>query len=205
MSRYLQVLVLLVLAFSACNAQSLGDVARQTRAEKQRAGTAQTRVITNDDLASSAPAPEPATAKDAQSERKESAAKSAAAENSKSAKGADAQQPAPDKDWEARELERQRRTDEARQRYLERIATLRGQLNTAQTELGKLQSSYEHLWNLDRYDQATIAYQYQQMLNFNQHVTELIEAQEKLIESLKSQLENLQEEARHAGVSHAAD
>jgi hypothetical protein len=36
-------------------------------------------------------------------------------------------------------------------------------------------------------------------------LTEVIETQQKLIASLKSQLENLQEEARHAGVPHAED
>ncbi len=191
MSGCLQVLALLVLAFPIfCNAQSLGDVARQTRAERQKTGTSQARVITNDDLARSTPTPEPAP----QSNREENAAKSAPAESSK-----------PAKDWKAEEDERQRHTDEINQRYIERIATLRGQLNTAQAELGKLQASYQHISDLDGYDDGNFYFRYQQMLNFNRHLTEVIEAQQKLIASLKSQLENLQEEARHAGVPHAED
>jgi chemotaxis protein histidine kinase CheA len=197
MSGCLQVLALLVLVFPIfCNAQSLGEVARQTRAEEQRTGASQARVITNEDLASSTPTAKPTPP----SEREENAAKSAPAE-SKPAKENDAQA----KDWKAKEDERQRRTDEINQRYLERIATLRGQLNTAQGELGKLQGSYQHLWELDGYDDANFYFHYQQMLNFNRHLTEVIETQQKLIASLKSQLENLQEEARHAGVPHAED
>lgn len=200
MSGCLQVLALLVLVFPIfCNAQSLGEVARQTRADEQSKETS-ARVITNDDLANSAPTAKPTPP----SEREENIAKSAPVESSKPTEE-NAAQPAPAKDWKAQEDERQRRTDEINQRYLERIATLGEQLNTAQVELGKLQASYQHLWELDGYDDANFAFHYQQMLNFNQHLTEVIEAQQKLIASLKSQLENLQEEARHAGVPHAED
>jgi len=198
MSGYLQFLALVVLAFPIlCNAQSLGEVARQTRMDEQRRGTAQARVITNDDLAGSSPTAKPTPP----SEREENAAKSPQAQSGDPTKKDDAQA----SDWKAKEDERQRRTDEINQRYIERIATLRGQLNTAQVELGKLQASYQHLWELDGYDEANFNFHYQKMLDFNRHLDEVIEAQQKLIASLKSQLENLQEEARHAGVPHAED
>jgi predicted RNase H-like nuclease (RuvC/YqgF family) len=173
-------------------AQSLGDVAREIRAERQKSGAPVARVITNDDLSKSSPsvseASKTAVADSANPEAKPASLKTDSAS-----------------DREQREAELQRRTDAINQRYMEGIAALRDQLNAAQAELEKLQGSYEHIWELDRYDQSQIAFRYQQMLAFNQHLTEVIETQTKLVAGLKSQLENLQEEARHAGVPHATD
>jgi uncharacterized protein YukE len=175
------------------HAQSLGDVAREARAERQKSGAQPARVITNDDLTKSPPSGNEAS--------KTPAANSAKHE----AKPAESFKKDPASDREEQQAELQRRTDAINQRYTERIATLRGQLNAARAELGKLQGSYEHIWELDRYDQSQIAFRYQEMLAFNQHLTEVIETYTKLVSSLKSQLEDLQEEARHAGVPHATD
>jgi len=194
MPRYLPALVLLVVALPTFSlGQSLGEVAREARAERQESGVPAARVITNDDLAKSPPSVSEAS-------------KTAAADSANpKAKPAESLKKDSARDREQREAELQRRTDAINQRYVEGIAALRDQLNAAQAELEKLQGSYEHIWELDRYDQSQIAFRYQQMLAFNQHLTEVIETQTKLVASLKSQLENLQEEARHAGVPHATD
>ncbi len=103
-----------------------------------------------------------------------------------------------------REHEIQKRSDEINKVYLDRIAALRTQINTARMELAKLQlDQVESTNDFKRSAGASpnIATYEEQQRQFN----EQIEAQHNLIDSLKGQLEDAQEAARHAGVPHAYD
>jgi hypothetical protein len=203
MRRYLLILTLLALPFSGFSyAQSLGDIAREVREEKQKSGSPQPKVITNEDLKQSAPAqevraPVDAPAQDVATEGSQAAKASAVAverSNQNSAKE------------EAPELETQKRTAEINKSYLDRIAALRDQINTTQLELAKLQGEYINRWTIPERDpKPDVPFREQQALVFNQQISDLIEAQSKRIDGLKSQLRDLQEEARHAGVPHATD
>jgi hypothetical protein len=219
--RWLRILAGLILAFSiAAHAQSLGDVARQTRAELQQSGT-HLRVITNDDFRSS----ESASSKHADSPVKSSADGAASSSNSE-AKGEEAaaggsvrggskdetgdgtrsDKPShdPEKEREARELEAQARTQQINQHYLDRIAELRQKISDAQKEIARIQrdqveSTIEFQRSVGSSPSLAV-YQEEQRL-FNQQ----LETQRSLITSLNSQLEDAQESARHAGVPHATD
>jgi hypothetical protein len=199
--RCLRISVLLILAFSMPSyGQSLGDVARQIRAERQEQGS-HPAVITNDDLESTEPAPDVspyAFQNETKNESEESAPAANSAEStSKSAKGG--------KDSaKEREHEIQKRSDEINKVYLDRIAALRTQMNAARVELAKLQlAQVESTNDFHRTAGASpnIATYEDQQRQFN----EQIEAQHNLIDSLKGQLEDAQEAARHAGVPHAYD
>lgn len=211
----LLVLALLFLALpTLSNAQALGDVAREVRAEKQESGSPEPRVITNADLVKSG---ESETAKEARTQRSavdESAKpQSSVGEADKTAAG-DAAKPVSGvrlkndaaESQDAPELKAQQRTEEINQKYLDRIAALRGKINSAQQDLDKLQDSYQDRWIIpDRYPEPERSFRETQAMTFNQHLTELIEAQAKAVERLKSQMNDLKEEARHAGVPHATD
>jgi hypothetical protein len=199
-------LALLVLAFSiSSHAQSLGDVARQLRAERQEQGTPRAKVITNDDIESTEPAP--SVSKGAfQDETKDEIKKEgdekapAASVTNKNAKAKND----PAKEREAQLADTQRRTDEINKRYLDRIAAVRMQINTAQMELARLQRDQVESTNDFKRTVGTspnIATYEEQQRMFN----EQIETHHNLIDSLKSQLEDAQEAARHAGVPHAYD
>jgi chromosome segregation ATPase len=215
--RQLRILALLILAFPLSSyAQSLGDVARQLRSERQQSGSRHAKVITNDDIESRKPAGKHA-AKDAtqnatqdepgketaqasnSAEGKQETDSAADAKNAKSSAKAD-----PAKEREARELELDKRSEEINKVYRERIATIRSQIATAQQELAKLQREQVESSNEFQRSYGTApnigTYEAQQRL-FN----EQIEAHRNLIGSLNSQLEDAQESARHAGVPHASD
>lgn len=197
MARYLSALVLLVALPIFSHAQTLGEVAREARAERQKSGTEPTRVITNDDLATSAPAVKP-TSKTADSANPE-------------AKPPERVKKDPDSDREEREAEFQRRTDAINQRYLERIATLREQINAARSEVAKLQNDEIDIANEYRKEVApdttgyvppdATAYYNTQMRACISTIANL----NSLITSLNAQLADVQEAARHAGVLHATD
>jgi hypothetical protein len=200
---------LLLLAFSICSyAQSLGDVARELRAERQDKNTPRARVITNDDIESagsapvvSQPATQPATQDGAGNEAAENAtAASSGGVASKSAQGRNDSA----KEREVRELETQKRTDEINKVYLDRIAAVRAQIDGAQADLARLQrdqaeSTIEFQRSVGT--SPSIAEYEQQQRLFN----EQIEVQRNLIDSLKARLEDAQEAARHAGVPRASD
>jgi len=201
--RYLLILTLLSLSFPGFSyAQSLGDIAREVRAEKQKSESPQPKVITNEDLKQSAPAqeigsPVKAPVQDVATEGSQAAKASAVAVE---------RSPEVSAKERAEELETQKRTAEINKNYLGRIAALRDQINTAQLELAKLQGEYINRWTIpERYPEPDVPFREQQALAFNQQISELIEAQSKRIDGLKSQLRDLQEEARHAGVPHATD
>ena len=210
MNLRLPVLVLLILSIPGFTLeQSLGDVAREARAEKSKSGAPKAKVITNEDIVEAAPAlgkdttssalPGTAPAKEVGAD----ITKSPVSENA--ASGANER---PQKDTakvpETREHETQRRTAEINNRYLDRIAVLRDQINTAQLLLAKLQAQQIDSTNEFKRTAAMTPpigeYEAQQR-SFH----EQIETQRSLIVSLNSQLEDAKEAARHAGVPHAAD
>ncbi len=207
--RYLRIPAFLILAFSiSAYAQSLGDVARQVRAERQQRGPSHLKVITNDDIASRAPAPAPrkeaaqdATQNEAGKEGEERAKSAGEDKGAKSKAGAGK---TPATEHEEQELAIDKRTEQMDQVYLDRIANIRAQIGTAQKELTKLQLDQVESTNDFRRSVGTSPnvanYQAEQHLFSDQ-----IEAHRDLLNSLSSQLEDAQEAARHAGVAHASD
>jgi len=213
--RCLRIPALLILACPLfAHAQSLGEVARQLREERQQSGASQLKVYTNEDVVSRSSEADSAesaaesndqskaqTSKDgepgarAESSGKEAGSKTAAAGKSN---------PSPEKAREERELELDKRTQEINQHYLDRIAAIRAQIAGAQQEIARLQRDQVESTNLFQRTSGTnpsiIEYQEQQRL-FN----EQIEAQRNSLVSLSSQLDDAQESARHAGVPHATD
>ncbi|HVJ05040.1 MAG TPA: hypothetical protein VM578_05175 [Candidatus Saccharimonadales bacterium] len=205
-SRLLCVCAFLIFAFSNSTfAQSLGDVARASRAERQRSG-AHPKVITNDDIHHDGVTQEPSdVAKETPNEKggevaSETGAIAKADETSSKSKALND----PAKAREAQELELQKRTNEINQQYSDRIADLRVQIETARAQLTKLQndqiqSSFEFQRTLG-VSPNPATYE-QQQRSFN----EQIETQRSLITSLNSRLEDAKEAARHAGVPHTTD
>jgi uncharacterized protein YukE len=208
--RRLRIPVLLILALSIPGyAQSLGDVARKLRAERQARGTPHaTMVITNDDLESTEPASEasPNASENAAPEgtRTEDAGNAQSANSTGEAAPSPKAPRSPSQEREAQELRIQQRTDEIDKRYLDRIAAIRLQINTARTELARLQrdqaeSTIDFQRNVGIFPNIATYEQQQQLFN------EQIEAHRDLIVSLNAQLEDAEEAARHAGVRHASD
>ena len=211
--RCLRIPALLILALPVfAQNQSLGDLARQVRTERQQGGTSQPKVYTNDDLASSSSAPVPAESADTAVDQSSKADASAAPAQSSAegagktaaSKTAAAGKSSPDKDREARELEIEKRTQEINKHYLDQIDAIRKQIAAAQQEIARLQRDQVESNNQFQRTSGTTPsipeYQEQQRL-----FTEQITAQRNLIISLTSQLEDAQESARHAGVPHATD
>jgi chromosome segregation ATPase len=92
---------------------------------------------------------------------------------------------------------------EREKRYRDRIVTLRIQIDAAQQELAKLQGkAMEEPQGFKRTDVAVPA---EEMQVPSAELATEIESQRKLVASLKSQLGDLEDEARHAGVPHAAE
>jgi len=218
--RNLRILALLILALSITSyAQSLGDVARQVRAEKQKKRAPHARVITNEDIATS-PEPDKARTEDASKEAAKDAAKAATSDApaaaspvdpAKQVTGAEAGGPKAAESGkkqpqtrEEREAETERRTQELNRVYVDRIAAIRKQIETTQSELAKLQQAqldntgeFRRTAGLSPYPSEYAAQQ--------QAFNEKIEAKRNLINSLNAQLEDAKEAARHAGVPHATD
>lgn len=173
MPRYLTALALVLSALPLlCHGQSLGDVAREFRADRQTSGSPQ--VITNDDLVRAVPS----------RDTSQKAVSSSTTEANRTGTPAEVATPGERagkdsaKGREARELEIQRRTDEINQRYIDHIALLRAQINTAQVELVKLEGSYQNRWVVEQqYHKPDWDFRKNQILAFNQHITELTETQ----------------------------
>jgi hypothetical protein len=221
--RCLRIPALLILALPLfAHAQSLGDLARQLRSERQQSGAPQPKVYTNDDLAShstgaaASESPEKSadqsseksndkSTKDAESGAKVESSADGAAKTAGSDKATGTKtRTSPDKEREARELEIEKRTQEINQHYLDRIAAIRSEIAAAQQQIAQLQLDQVESTNQFQRTSGTTPsipeYQQQQRL-----FGEQIEAQRNLIVSLTSQLEDAQEAARHAGVPHATD
>jgi hypothetical protein len=216
MSLRLPILAFLILSLPLfSHAQSLGDVARAVRAERQSSGTAHAKVITNDDISESNPGhevePKDAAATDVAAKEGDATSKPAADKQDASATA----DPADKKDGERKKtaqagaedekgLEVQERTNEINKQYIDRIAHVRERINAAQQDLAKLQRDQIESTNDFRRSVGTAPtiseYQAQQRA-FN----EQIEDHRKLLTDLNSQLEDAREAARHAGVPHATD
>ena len=196
--RCLPGLALLIFAFSiSAHAQSLGDIARQYRAERQQSATHHSPVITNDDIESSKPA-KPAKQQAASEDTTDSAEVAAEAQPAKNAKPGTTVKP------EDQKSETDIRTEEINNRYLDRIAAIRKQLTTAQQELARLQQ--EQTENILAYRRSLYTFPNPEVYeNQQRSFNEQIKTQSDLITSLTSQLEDAQEAARHAGVPHATD
>jgi uncharacterized protein YukE len=196
--RCLPSLAVMILALSVCSqAQSLGDLARQLRAEHQQSGTPHTRVFTNDDIASSAPAPAPAASKSAA----QAAAQIEAGKDGLQGPPAAAQ---PAKSAKPAMSETDKRIDEINHRYLDRIAEIQKKINMAQAEVARLQqeqaaNTFEYRRTLGVFPNPGAYVEQQQSFN------EQIKTQTDLITSLSSQLDDAKEAARHAGVPNASD
>jgi chromosome segregation ATPase len=211
--RYLRISALLILALPlACYAQSLGDVARELRSERQQSGTPPAKVITNDDIVSRKPASERKAAKNKTDKEDETEANSAAgakqetesageAEHAKSGSKT-AQDPA--KEREARELELDKRSEELNKVYRDRIAGIRAQISAAQQELARLERDQVESSNDFQRSAGTApnigTYEAQQRF-FNDQIA----TQRSAITTLNSQLDDAEEAARHAGVPHASE
>lgn len=213
----LPVLALLMLSYPLfCHAQSLGDVAREVRVEKQKSGAPHAKVITNDDLVAPA-SQEKATA--AENDASSAADADAAAKDATAKPGEAGKQEGPDatskpgkknakksaeKEREEQEAETQKRSDEINKRYTDRITTLHEKINEAQLLLAKLQSQQVESTNEFRRT-AAMAPTYSEYESQQRDFNERIAAQKELITSLNAQLEDAREAARHAGVPHALD
>jgi hypothetical protein len=197
--RCLRIPALLILVLPVfAHAQSLGDVARQARDERQQNAVPPTKVYTNDDLAR--PSSE-ATADQSNKDGDQSAQTEPTAEGAGKTAGSKA---SPEKERATQELEIQKRTQEINQRYLERIAGLQSQISAAQQDLARLQRDQVESTNHFQSSKATAP----SLPEYNQAqavFSQQIEAQRKLIVDLNSQLEDAKESARHAGVPHASD
>ena len=176
--------------------QSLGEVARQHRAERQQSGSSARKIYTNEDLGAAA---EAAPAKDAEDAEEPSPAEPAAS-TTKAAEGS-----ANGKDETAKkEAELQKRTLDINQRYTDKILGIRAQIATAKQEVERLQHDQIESTNQFRSTNGVSpsVYEYQeQQRQFQQQ----IETQRNLIATLGAQLEDAQEAARHAGVAHAGE
>jgi hypothetical protein len=220
--------VLALLIFSAppvVHAQSLGDVAREVRAEKRQSGAPHSKVITNDDIATTANAPQSAekeappvdaTAKDGPTKdaaTKDGVTKPAAIEATKNETEANAE-PAkekriakkedPEKEREVREAETRKRSDEINKSYIDRITKIHDQISTAQLLLVKLQAQQIDSTNEFKRT-AAMAPTLNEYESQQREFIAQIEIQKSLITSLNSQLDDAREAARHAGVPHALD
>ncbi len=190
--------MLAVLALVLCgisHGQSLGDAAREARAKSQQSGTPPAKVITNDDIEKESAQPEADAANGAQPDSDTPpAGKTNAPATGDPAQNGDAQKHAtetpakPDPDAIANDIK-------------SRAATLHTQIAATQSQIAKLQKGYINRWvRPDNIPSTEYALREQRAIAFNQQVTELIAEQKKLLADLKTQMEALKEEARHAGV-----
>ena len=174
--------------------QSLGDVARQQRAERH-GGPSSRKVYTNDDLGPSAA--------EVQAKPAEGDEQPSQAEPASTVQSADAG--ASEKDETAKkEAELQKRTQEVNQQYTDKILDIRAKIAAAKKELEKAQHDQIESTNQFRTTNgiSPSIYEYQeQQRGFQQQ----IETQKALITSLSAQLEDAQEAARHAGVPHSGE
>lgn len=204
-------LLILVLPFSAHAQQSLGDLAREQRSERQQSGTPHRKVYTNEDLASHSSnvaesrSKEAPAAKDGKDSDTAAQANASGSPTNSAANDATPNNPSsPESEREARELEIQKREQAINQKYLDRIAELHEKIDSAQKETARLQRDQVESTNEFRIsvgsNPSIAEYEQQQRL-----FSEQIDAQQTLLISLKAQLEDAKEAARHAGVPHATD
>lgn len=211
-NRCLRLLPLLILglalsSYGQSSNESLVDAARQSRIQILQSST-HPKVITNDDLepareAAPAESDDSATEADAGSEDA-AQAEGTTADDKKGDKNKQAAKKNSEKDWEQREEERQKRSDEINQHYIDQIQAIRQKIADAQKEIDRLQRDQtESTIAFQRSvgtDPTVPQYQEQQRV-FNDQ----LETQRQNITNLNSELEDARESARHAGVPHTDD
>ncbi len=170
--------------------QPLGDVARQTRAEREQSGSRR-KVYTNDDFAGPAQA-------DSVADSADSDAKPSQSEPAASAKAAEPGAKAKDEDAK-KEDELQKRTQDINKQYTDKVGDIQTQIATAKQDLEKLQRDQVESTNQFRNSNGTSPslYEYQEQ---QRQLQQQMENQRNLISGLNSKLEDAQEAARHAGV-----
>lgn len=169
---------------------SLGDVARQVRAERAKADR---KVYTNDDLAKSR------TDLDEQTDAADVDQPSEAGSGASAAKAKANDAAASDDARKKEEEELQKRTQEINKQYTDRIIAIRMQIAAAKQDLERLQRDQVESTNQFRSSNGVSpsVYEYQeQQRQFQQQM----ESDRNLISTLNAQLEDAQEAARHAGV-----
>ncbi len=203
--RWLVACTLLIFAFSNSTvAQSLGDVARACRAERQKNGVVHHRVITNDDIHRQGASTEFASSTKSEKSPESTPDSGAEVKTDEPSSKSEVKSPNAAAEREARELELQKRTDEINKQYMDKIAEIRLKIEAAQSQIAKLQNDQI---------ESSLAYQrtlgvapnpstYEQQQRF---FNDQIAIQQNLITSLNLQLEDARESARHAGVPHATD
>ena len=177
--------------------QSLGEIARQLRAERKQSG-AHPKVYTNDDLVG--PSASEATAESGKGSGEEKPEEPAATSAGKATAGKGTAE-----DGEAKqEAEIEKREQEIKKQYLDRIAGIRKQIESAKQELERLQR--DQIEGANQYRASSGAsqpiYEYEAQ---QKTLTQQMDEQRSAITNLNSQLEDAQEAARHAGVPHATD
>jgi len=182
----------LVLAFLplAAHAQSLGEVARQLREQRQQSGDRQTKVYTNDDFEKPGEVMEPGAA-DA------NAPSQGAAETAKA--GGDATTDETQKEEQKTlEEELKEQDDQVEQKYSKLLGDLSGEIAKTEEELQRLRHDQMISTNQFRSSNATSpnVHEYdEQQRVFN----EQIESATRKLEELNAQLDDARDDARRAG------
>lgn len=180
----------------AAYAQSLGEVARKLRQERREHGNLHLKVYTNEDLetpaersAENAPQPSAQPSTSAESTEKTGAQQAAGKAGKK--------QLTPEEKMD-------KETAEINKKYIDRIEKIRQQIQKNQDEVASLQRDQIQTTSQFRSTNgiSPSIYQYQQQMRM--FAKKLKAAREQLV-SLKAQLEDAQDAARHAGVPHATD
>jgi len=176
----------------AAHAQSLGEVARQLREERQQSDVKPGKVYTNEDLET--PAEEAEQAKAEEQTPQERAAEAKKATGAEATNGE-----AKGEKKKTLEEEMQEHDTEQRQKYGKLIGDLQEEIAKTEQELQKLQHDQMISTNQFRSSNGTSpnVYEYDdQQRTFN----EQINAAKQKLEELQTKLGDAKEEARHAGV-----
>ena len=186
-------------------AQSLGEVAREVRAEKQRSTAPRAAtVITNDDISSPSTQEAEAKAEAPVKNGESNPSSETAKKESKPDKKSDETVKDAAKERADQELSREQRDQEINKGYIDRILQIREQIKAAELQMQKLtmhQIESTNLYRLSGETSLTVQNYETQQREFNSQIA----SQKNLIASLHAQLEDAQEAARHAGVPHALD
>jgi hypothetical protein len=200
----------------AMRAQTVAEVARESRAEREQQST-HPKVITNEDLEQPKPAPPPAAAEDDSDAATGTDTPAAATDGAEAAqaktddaepktvvkpkavvkhKAAEkAKEPESDPDAGAKEINKG---------YIDQINLLHSQISDVRADIARLQrDQMESTTQFRRSNgMAPTAAEYDEQQRV---FAEQIAAKEKQIPELETQLEDTKEAARHAGVPHATD
>jgi chromosome segregation ATPase len=185
----------LALAFLplAVHAQSLGEVARQLREQRQQSGVRQTKVYTNDDFEKPGEVMEGGAA-DANAPSQGAAETAKAGEDESKDETKDKTK----EDKKTLEEELKEQQEEVNQKYSKLLGDLRGDIAKTQDELQNLRHDQMISTNQFRSSNGTSpnVYEYDdQQAMFDKQ----IESATRKLEELNAQLDDAREEARRAG------